>query len=90
MKEIKKDLVLRTDSETNEQYWSREEVAVYKAEEHDKLNAVLDILKWWERSVSMKAGDKHLQLVFTSYSIWSAELLFQTLIKIAYLQYFAI
>lgn len=46
MKEIKKDLVLRTDSETNEQYWSREEVAVYKAEEHDKLNAVLDILKW--------------------------------------------
>lgn len=46
MKEIvKKDLVLKTDPETNEQYWSREEVTVYKAEEHDKINAVLDILK---------------------------------------------
>lgn len=46
MKEkVKWDLVLRTDPETNEEYWSREEVTVYKAEEHDKVNAVLDILK---------------------------------------------
>lgn len=46
MKEkVKWDLVLRTDPETNEEYWSREEMTVYKAEEHDKVNAVLDILK---------------------------------------------
>lgn len=46
MKEkVKWDLVLRTDPETKEEYWSREEVTVYKAEEQDKVNAVLDILK---------------------------------------------
>lgn len=46
MKEkVKWDLVLRTDPKTKEEYWSREEVTVYKAEEQDKVNAVLDILK---------------------------------------------
>lgn len=46
MKEIvKDDIVLRTDPVTHEEYWSREKVTVYKAEEQDKVDAVLDILK---------------------------------------------
>lgn len=46
MKEkVRWESVLKADPETNEQYWSREQVTVYKAEEHDKVNAVLDILK---------------------------------------------
>lgn len=46
MKEkVRWDSVLKTDPETNEQYWAREKVTVYKAEEHDRVNAVLDILK---------------------------------------------
>lgn len=46
MKEkVRWESVLKTAPETNEQYWSRERVTVYKAEEHDKINAVLDILK---------------------------------------------
>ena len=46
MKEkVKWDSVLKTDPETQEQYWTREPVTVYKAEESDKVNAVLDILK---------------------------------------------
>lgn len=46
MKEkTKRDLVLKTDPETNEQYWAMGTVTVHKAEEHDKVNAVLDILK---------------------------------------------
>lgn len=37
--------VRKADPETQEQYWTRELVTVYKAEESDKINAVLDILK---------------------------------------------
>lgn len=42
---VRWESVIKTDPETNEQYWSREQVTVYKAEEHDQVNAVLDILK---------------------------------------------
>ena len=42
---VRWESVIKTDPETNEQYWSREQVTVYKAEEHDRVNAVLDILK---------------------------------------------
>lgn len=46
MKEkVKWDSVLKTDPETQEQYWTREQITVYKAEESDRVNAVLDILK---------------------------------------------
>ena len=42
---VRWESVIKTDPETHEQYWSREQVTVYKAEEHDRVNAVLDILK---------------------------------------------
>jgi transposase-like protein len=46
MKEkVRLDMVLKTDPETQEQYWTRERVTVYKAEASDRINAVLDILK---------------------------------------------
>lgn len=46
MKEkIKWDSVLKIDPETKEPYWSHEKVTVYKAEEHDRIDAVLNILK---------------------------------------------
>lgn len=46
MREIyKRDLVLKIDPETKEQYWSNELVTVYKPDEEDRVNAVLDILK---------------------------------------------
>ena len=46
MKEkVRWDSVLKTDPETQEQYWTRELVTEYKAEESDRINAVLDILK---------------------------------------------
>lgn len=46
MKEkVRWESVLKTDPETQEQYWTRELVTVYKAEEADRINAVLDILK---------------------------------------------
>ncbi len=46
MKEtVRWESVIETDPETNEQYWSRKQVTVQKAEEQDRLNAVLDILK---------------------------------------------
>ena len=41
----KRDIVLKTDPVTNEKYWSNEVVTVYKPDEEDRLNAVLDILK---------------------------------------------
>lgn len=41
----KRDLVLKIDPETKEQYWSNEIVTVYKPDEEDRVNAVLDILK---------------------------------------------
>ena len=41
----KRDLVLKIDPETKEQYWSNELVTVYKLDEEDRVNAVLDILK---------------------------------------------
>ena len=40
----KRDLVLKTDPETNERYWSQEVITVYKPEEKDRELAVLDIL----------------------------------------------
>ena len=40
----KRDIVLKTDPVTNEKYWSNEVVTVYKPDEEDRLNAVLDIL----------------------------------------------
>ena len=46
MKEkVRWDSVLKTYPETQEQYWTRELVTEYKAEESDRINAVLDILK---------------------------------------------
>ena len=46
MKEkVRWDSVLKTDPETQEQYWTRELVTEYKAEESDRINAVLNILK---------------------------------------------
>lgn len=42
---VRWESVLKTDPETGEQYWSREQVTVYKADEQDRVNAVLDILK---------------------------------------------
>lgn len=46
MKEtVKRDLILKTDPETNEQYWAPGLKTVIKPDENDRLNAVLDILK---------------------------------------------
>ena len=46
MKEIvKRDLILKTDPETNEQYWTPGLKTVINPDENDRLNAVLDILK---------------------------------------------
>ena len=46
MKErVRWESVIEADPETNKQYWSRKQVTVQKAEEHDRINAVLDILK---------------------------------------------
>ena len=42
---VRWESVLKTDPETGEQYWCREQVTVYKADEQDRVNAVLDILK---------------------------------------------
>ena len=41
----KRDIVLKTDPVTREKYWSNEVVTVYKPDEGDRANAVLDILK---------------------------------------------
>lgn len=41
----KRDIVLKTDPVTNEKYWSNEIVTVYKPDEADRVDAVLDILK---------------------------------------------
>lgn len=45
IEKVKRDLVLRTDPETHEQYWAPGLKTVIKPEEHDRVNAVLDILK---------------------------------------------
>ena len=42
---VKRDLILKTDPETNEQYWTPGLKTVIKPDENDRLNAVLDILK---------------------------------------------
>lgn len=42
---VRWESVLKTDPETREHYWSREQVTVYKADEQDRANAVLYILK---------------------------------------------
>lgn len=64
---VKRDLVLKTDPVTNEQYWSREDVTVYKAEEYDKVNAVLDILKGTitAEDVRKKFGITSINSVYT-------------------------
>ena len=36
---------MKTDPETNEKYWSNEVITVYKPDDEDRVNAVLDILK---------------------------------------------
>ena len=41
----KRDIVLKTDPVTKEKYWSNEVITVYKPDEEDRVNAVLDILK---------------------------------------------
>ena len=41
----KRDIALKIDPETKEKYWSNEVVTVYKPDEEDRVNAVLDILK---------------------------------------------
>ena len=41
----RRDIVLKTDPVTREKYWSNEVVTVYKPDEGDRVNAVLDILK---------------------------------------------
>lgn len=45
IEKVKRDLILKTNPETNEQYWAPGVKTVYKPEEHDRVNAVLDILK---------------------------------------------
>lgn len=64
---VKRDLVLKTDPVTNKQYWSREDVTVYKAEEYDKVNAVLDILKGTitAEDVRKKFGITSINSVYT-------------------------
>lgn len=64
---VKRDLVLKTDPVTNEQYWSWEDVTVYKAEEYDKVNAVLDILKGTitAEDVRKKFGITSINSVYT-------------------------
>jgi len=64
---VKRDLVLKTDPVTNEQYWSREDVTVYKTEEYDKVNAVLDILKGTitAEDVRKKFGITSINSVYT-------------------------
>lgn len=64
---VKRDLVLKTDPVTNEQYWSREDVTVYKAEEYDKVNTVLDILKGTitAEDVRKKFGITSINSVYT-------------------------
>lgn len=42
---IKRDIVRRIDPETGKPYWSNEEVEVHKPEDHDRTEAVLDILR---------------------------------------------
>lgn len=42
---VKEDLVLKTDPETQEQYWTMGTRTVKKPDEEDRVNAVLDILK---------------------------------------------
>ena len=45
MKEVqKRDMVWKIDPETQEGYWSQEVITVYKPEEEDRTQAVLDIL----------------------------------------------
>ena len=41
----RRDIVLKTDPVTREKYWSNEVVTIYKPDEGDRVNAVLDILK---------------------------------------------
>lgn len=41
----KRNIALKIDPETKEKYWSNEVVTVYKPDEEDRVNAVLDILK---------------------------------------------
>lgn len=41
----KRDIVLNTDPVANEKYWSNEVITVYKPDEEDRHNAVLDVLK---------------------------------------------
>ena len=41
----KRDIALKIDAETKEKYWSNEVVTVYKTDEEDRVNEVLDILK---------------------------------------------
>ena len=45
IEKVKRDLILKTNPETNEQYWAPGVKTVYKPEGHDRVNAVLDILK---------------------------------------------
>ncbi len=68
MKEtFKWDSVLKTDPETQEQYWTRERVTVYKAEESDRIEAVLDILKGatTPEEVKEKYGITSINSVYT-------------------------
>lgn len=41
----RQDIVLKTAPVTKETYWSNEVITVYKPDEEDRVNAVLDILK---------------------------------------------
>ena len=68
MKEkVRWDSVLKTDPETQEQYWTRERITVYKAEESDRINAVLDILKGvtTAEEVQKKYGITSINSVYT-------------------------
>ena len=74
----KRDIVLKTDPVTNEKYWSNEVVTVYKPDEEDRLNAVLDILRSWifskERRRRRKSGKSSISPLSTAFIPGSANM----------------
>ena len=62
----RRDIVLKTDPVTREKYWSNEVVTVYKPDEGDRVNAVLDILKGVRRR---RKSEKNLTSLQSTASI---------------------
>ena len=64
----KRDIVLKTDPMTMEKYWFNEVVTVYKPDEGDRLNAVLDILKG--ETTAEEVGKKYNIATVNSVYTW--------------------